>query len=408
MKERADMTATRPAPSEPVSASAAVRERLWTRDYTLTLLSLHLFFLSWAQLFDTMQLYLDGRPKWQVGWTVGGAYGAMSLLMRLYSGRLTDRMGRRPVMLAGAAVTALALAAHALTNNPLLLTPIRLLYGGGMCLYTTSAMAALADVLPVSRRGEGMGWYGVLYTLTNVYGPWLGAAVADAVGLRVFFVFVAAVAAGAGLVAAPLTDTRRAVADARPQLISRSALLPTGTFMALAMAYSVLPAFLALYTKARDFGSAGLFFFLMGLALVPARWFGGALADRLGRPAIIFPGMALAAAGMALLADAQGPAMVYAAAMVFGAGFGLGHTGLTILTVDRAAPDERGAAMATFALAWDIGTLGSFALGFVGDAVGYPALFGAAAVLPVLAAAGFQVARHREGPSTAPAPSLTA
>jgi predicted MFS family arabinose efflux permease len=80
---------------------------------------------------------------------------------------------------------------------------------------------------------------------------------------------------------------------------------------------------------------------------------------------------------------------VYLAALLFGAGFGLGHTGLTILTVDRAAPEERGAAMATFALAWDAGTIGAFALGFVGDAVGFPALFVAAGLLPLLAAGGF-------------------
>ena len=115
---------------------------------------------------------------------------------------------------------------------------------------------------------------------------------------------------------------------------------------------------------------------------------------------MIFPGLALAAAGMLLLAFAQNAAMLYLAALVFGVGFGLGHTGLTILTVDRAAPEERGAAMATFSLAWDIGTLGSFALGFVGDAIGLAELFAVAGVLPLVAAAGYQAARRREALGT--------
>jgi hypothetical protein len=54
--------------------------------------------------------------------------------------------------------------------------------------------------------------------------------------------------------------------------------------------------------------------------------------------------------------------------------------------------------MATFALAWDAGTIGAFALGFVGDAVGFPALFVAAGLLPLLAAGGF-VAAVRGRPS---------
>lgn len=377
----------------PRSAPAAA-DPLWTRAYVLTVASLHLFFLAWALLFATLPLYLEEAPKWQVGWVVSGAFGVASLLVRPLSGRVSDRWGRRPVMLAGAALTAVTLAAHALSPDPWLLTGVRLLNGAGMCLYTTAAMAQLADVLPPARRGEGMGWYGVIYTTTNVYGPGLGLASAEALGIRPFFLVAGLAAAGAAVLALPLRDAPRpqTAGTGRGPLVSRAALLPTSVFLALTVTFSVLPAFLALYVKQDGLGSAGVFFFLLGVALVPARWLGGTVADRLGRAAVIYPGLALAAVGMALLALAGSAPPLYAAALVFGAGFGLGHTGLTILTVDRARPEERGAAMATFALAWDAGTLGSFALGFVGDATGLAALFGAAAVLPLLALAGFWAA----------------
>jgi MFS family permease len=384
------------------------REPLWTRDFLLVVASLHLFFLGWSMLFATLPLYLADAPKWQVGWVVGGAYGIAAVLTRMPSGRLADRRGRKPMLLVGGLLTAATLAAHGLSANPLALTPIRLLNGMGMCLFTTAGMATLADVLPASRRGEGMGWYGVFYTATNVYGPWLGATVAGAVGLAGSFLLPASVTLGAVALATVLRDCPRPPMARPAPLLSRSALLPTRTFAALTIAYSVLPAFLALYTKQSGFGSAGLFFFLMGLALVPARWTAGALADRFGRARVIFPGLGLAAAGMLLLAAAQGAGMVYAAALVFGAGFGFGHTGLTILTMDRAGSDERGAAMATFSLAWDCGTLGAFALGFVGDAVGLAALFAASGLLPLAAAAGFELSRRRGSPAAEPAVSLPA
>jgi MFS family permease len=258
-------------------------------------------------------------------------------------------------------------------------------------------MAMLADVLPVTRRGEGMGWYGVVYTATNVYAPWLGLAVADALGLPAFFVLNGAVLLACAAVSWLVHEERRpAPAEAPPgPMLNRSAVLPTASFMSLAITYSALPAFLVLYARQRDLGNAGAFFFVLGLALVAARWFGGAAADRFGRTAVIIPGFIVTATSMALLALAPGPAAFYASAIIFGLGFGLGHTGLTILTVDRAPPAERGAAMATFAIAWDVGTLGAFALGFVADAISLQALFAVAAVLPLVSLVGFVAARRR-------------
>jgi len=379
-----------------LDAPATAREPLWTRNYILTLVSMHLFFLSWTMLFSMLPLYLEASPKWQIGWIVGGAFGVASISVRVWSGRVTDRSGRRTSMVVGAAVTGLATAAFILTDSPLGLTPIRLLYGVAACFYTTAAMALLADVLPPNRRGEGMGWYGVFYTTTNVYGPWLGLALADSLGLAASFLSGAAILLACAAVSALVTEDRRRFMPApNARLISRSALLPTFAFMPLAIAFSTLPAFLVLYARQRDLGNAGIYFFLMGLALVAARWFGGRAADRFGRTAVILPGFVLSAAGMALLALAPSAGAFYAAAILFGTGFALGHTGLTILTVDRAPPAERGAAMATFVLAWDIGTVGAFLLAFVADAVDMRALFLAAALLPVAALAGFEVARRR-------------
>jgi MFS family permease len=377
---------------------ATTREPLWTRNYVLTLVSMHLFFLSWTMLFSTLPLYLEDAKKWQVGWVVSGAFGVSSLAVRVWSGRIVDRSGRRWSLVLGAAVTGLATAGFVLTDSPLLLTPVRLLYGVAACFYTTAGMAMLADVLPQSRRGEGMGWYGVFYTTTNVYGPWLGLALAEDVSLPVSFLAGAAVLLACAAVSWFIDEDRaHFTPPGDAPLISRSALLPTGGFVTLAIAFSTLPAFLVLFARQRDLGNAGVFFFLLGLALVAARWVGGTAADRFGRPAVILPGFVLGAAGMALLALAPGPAAFYASALIFGVGFALGHTGLTILTVDRAPPLERGAAMATFVLAWDFGTLGSFLLSFVADALNLRALFLAAASLPLLALFGFEIIRRREG-----------
>ena len=379
-----------------LSLPATAREPLWTRNYVLTLVSMHLFFLSWTMLFSTLPLYLEDAKKWQVGWIVGGAFGVSSLAVRIWSGRVVDRSGRRWSLVLGAAITGLATAGFVLTDSPLLLTPVRLAYGVAACFYTTAGMAMLADVLPQSRRGEGMGWYGVFYTTPNVYGPWLGLALAENGSLPLSFLAGAAVLLACAAVSWFIDEDREHFTPpAGAALVSRSALLPTAGFVTLAIAFSTLPAFLVLFAKQRDLGNAGIFFLLLGLALVAARWCGGRAADRFGRPAVILPGFVLGAAGMALLALAPNTPAFYASALVFGVGFALGHTGLTILTVDRAPPMERGTAMATFVLAWDFGTLGSFLLSFVADAINLRALFLAAACLPLIAFVAFQLLWRR-------------
>jgi MFS family permease len=379
-------------------ASSTGREPLWTRNYILTLLSMHLFFLSWTMLFSTLPLYLENAKNWQVGWVVGGAFGFASLSVRVFTGRVVDRSGRRPSMVLGSAITGLATAAFILTASPLMLTPVRIVYAVAACFYTTAGMAMLADVLPLSRRGEGMGWYGVIYTASNVYGPWFGLALANAFGVPVSFLAGAAILLTCAGVSALIVEDRRSFAPPpNARLINRTALLPTGTFMTLAIAYSTLPAFLVLFALQRGLGNAGLFFFLNGLALVLGRGISGAAADRFGRTAIILPGLVLGALGMGMLAVAPGPGLFYAAAIVFGLGFALGHTGLTILTMDRAPAAERGAAMATFVIAWDIGTIGAFLLSFLADAIDLRALFFAAGILPLIALAGFELVRRRGG-----------
>lgn len=375
------------------------RVTLWTRDYALALLSMHLFYLGWTSLFGALPSYLGAAPKWQIGWVVGGAFGIASLVMRPWSGRLVDRDGRRRWMIRGAVLVAVGVAAHAISPDPLLLTAVRLVYGVGSALYTTAAMAMLADLLPADRRGVGMAWYGVVYTATNVYGPWLGLSVATTAGYRPFFLLVGLLLLGCAGAAVLLKEPRSALAAANrsPRWLSGAALLPTSVFLPLTLAYSALPAFLALYAVQRALGNAGAFFAVMGLVLMLSRWLGGGAADRFGRAAVIAPGCLLGAAGMGLLALAGDPLTFYLAAAVFGAGFGLGHTGLTVLTMDRAAPAERGAAMATFVLAWDVGTLGVFLLGFVADAVNLRAL------LPLGALAIYAVGlRYARAPAPVP------
>src|SRR5581483_2193338 len=154
---RRQATLVAPGAAGPTPAMET-RPALWSVAFALLLGIVHLYFLSYALYFAALPLYVDGAPHWQVGLVVGVPFIA-SMLLRLYTGRIVDRVGRRRLLLAGAAGCALATLLQAVSADVWYLSAVRVLYGVTAAFMTTAIMAALADVLPAQRRGEGMGWY---------------------------------------------------------------------------------------------------------------------------------------------------------------------------------------------------------------------------------------------------------
>jgi len=393
----ADRTQTKLAPEAATRLPAEGGTPLWTPAFALVLGVVHLFFLSNFMMVAALPLYVARAPRWQIGLVVGVPFVA-SMILRPFSGRMVDRSGRRLFLLLGAAGCAITFALQSASADVWFLTVVRLFYGAASAFITTAIMASLADVLPARRRGAGMGWYGVVYTSTNLYGPALGLWLATTFSYGVLFGFGAALNLGCIVLALMLVETGLKTRAGRPpaKLFSRSALLPMMTFLAITIPAGAVTAFLALVEKQRHAGDPGIFFILYGVTLIAGRISGGWLADHISRPAAIVPGLVITAVSMLALSAANVSWAFYSVALAYGLGFALCHTGSTILTMDRAPESERGAAMATLTAAWDIGTVfGAFVLGFLADAAGYGQVFVLVGIIPLAQAAIFMLLADR-------------
>ena len=124
-----------------------------------------------------------GAEYWQVGLIVA-SYSAMQFIFAPIWGRLSDRIGRRPVLListAGASISYLLFALAAVDLNLWLLVASRLF--AGICGANLSvASAYIADVSPPKDRSKRMGLIGMAFGLGFIIGPALGAVSADAWG----------------------------------------------------------------------------------------------------------------------------------------------------------------------------------------------------------------------------------
>lgn len=373
-------------------------ERLWGRDYILTLLTTFSFFASVFYLTTPLPEYVDeiGGEAWEVG-LVTGAFAIVPLGLRPYVGRWSDRGGRKRLIRVGLVIMALSLAPMAVSDEILALLALRIVQGIGVSMVPTSAAALIAAVVPAPRRGEGMGFFGMAAGTAQMSGPLAGAWFASQWGFGAVFVIAGATAAAALLFIHTVDEppTGEAVRAGRSgPLLPRRALFPSAIFLATTLAFTAALIFLPLLGKERDIGEVAFFFTVHGAASLIARPLGGRISDRVGRVPVVTFGLLTMTVAMLLLASAQSFGTVLAAGLFSGAGLGSTQTGLFALALDRVPYEQQGGATAVLQLAWDVaGILAGVGFGIVATVAGVPAVFWSSAVLVAAAVVVLHVGR---------------
>jgi MFS family permease len=363
----------------------------------LAILANLFFFASFQWVFATLPGYIQqigGGPT-----QIGLAYGLFTLsavASRPGIGRLIDRWGRKPILLAGAAIFTLSPLLYAQANSMGTFMIVRLFQGVGIAAFTTAYTALVADLAPPLRRGEAVGLSGVTSLLGLLFAPALGLYVQATWCYAVHFVAAAGVAAGSILLLLPIRESRLSDPDAaeRPSLwevagrqpVWLAALGSTG----LAVAYGAVLSFLPPFAAERGLGAVGAYFSAFAAAMMLAQSAAGWLSDRIGRRAVAVPGMVIVVLSTAGLAMAQTDAALLAAGAGLGLSWGLVRASLDTSVVDAVSPGARGTALGFLYTCFDVGVgAGSFGLGFVAQIRGYTAALYAAAIWGSIALAGY-------------------
>ena len=386
-------TARRPAPTRPALLTPAF--------VTVTLAALA-YFTGDGVLIPAVPRYTHG-PLGAGDVAVGLVVAAFSLsafFLRPWAGRVADRWGRRPLMLAGAGLFAASTLAYGLASSPAALAGLRLLTGAGEALFWVGALTAVADLAPAERRGEAMSLASLSLYLGIGVGPLLGELAIDRLG----FAAAWALAAGCGLVAVALAlrvpDTRPDDPEAggpppRHRLVHPAGLLPGLLLLAGITGMAGFLTFVPLYALDLGLdGSRGVLL-LFAAIVVGIRSLGARLPDRLGAARATRAAMALTAAGLAVAGAWRTPAGLGVGTAVFAVGIALLTPAVLTLAVEAVGPRERGAVLGTTSSFLDLALgLGPASLGLVAASTGRPGAFLAGAAV---AAAGLLLAWARPG-----------
>ncbi|MBN8526341.1 MAG: MFS transporter [Planctomycetes bacterium] len=346
-----------------------------------------------AQLMRPVDALFPGVDPWQraalFGGLLGAAYAALQFIAAPMWGRLSDRHGRRPILLISLSGSFLSNLIWMFSGDFAVLLLSRLL-AGAMTGNIAVANAAVADVTTAENRSRGMAAVGMAFGLGFILGPALGGQLAAIrldqalpalvpYGLNPFSTPAAFAAALAGLnllwVALSFRETlppeRRGQADNQrslnPLLIFRNDLPPKVhavnlSFFAHTLLFGGLEmtlGFLAAQELGLGFGAIGLMFAGMGLGSAAVQ---GALVrphgERIGMHRLAQAGFALHILGFILLALIPlhpSMALLVAGIAVNAVATGLVFPSLATLVSLAAPPERQGFAMGTFRSASSLG-----------------------------------------------------
>jgi MFS family permease len=348
-------------------------DTLFTRDFLLLCMSSFLFSSSMFLLFAVLPLFVVQELKGaqsQVG-LIMGAFAVSSVLSRPGSGRIVDLWSRKAGLSLGALIHCVAPALYTQVGSVPMMLGLRFFHGIGIAVYTTAGSVLAADLCPPTRRGEGMGYYGMSMNLAMTVGPALGAALVGVIGFAGLFWLSSSLALASLLLVQFVSEPHRAHGPAqigvqRPSLFSRAALFPGFIAMCMTMTFGTVVSFLPLFVRDHGLGNPGLFFTVYSIVVVASRPFAGQWSDRFGRMAVIIPGMVILAVAMTSLAYATTQWGLLGSAVLQGLGFGCVHPAIMAWVVDRSTIHDRGPALATLMGAFDLGMgLSAIGLGIV-------------------------------------------
>lgn len=379
-----------------------MQSSIYTLQFGLLCLSTFLFFASFNMVIPELPAYLERLGGGEYKGFIIGLFTLTAGLSRPFSGKLTDTIGRIPVMVFGVIICVLCGFLY-----PLLVTvggfmALRLLHGFSTGFTPTGSSAYIADIVPLNRRGEAMGIVGLCSSLGMACGPFIGSSLAQAVSLKWVFWSSSAAALLSILI---LSGMRETLEDKktfsfsllklnRKEILEPRVLAPCLVMLLTTYSFGTVLTLTPDLSDSLGIGNRGLYFLFFTLASVAVRFFAGRVSDLKGRAPVMKAGALLYVIGMCLTGFAPSPEVFLAGGIFFGFATGISSPTVFAWTVDLSREGQRGRALATMYIALEVGIgLGALCSGwiFANKTQNIPLAYGIGALL----AAGAWVYLHR-------------
>ena len=365
---------------------------LWTRNFILVSAINFQLVLTFYLLVVVIVGYAVaelGATTAQAG-LISGLFIVGTLVGRLLVGKFLERFGRKTTLIVGLTGFLLFSGLYFIPFGVSMLLFVRFMHGFMMGMASTVLGTIIAQILPASRRGEGIGYYSMSSTLGTAIGPFLAIWMMLNVGYQSIFVVSTVIAVCclvvAWLIQVPdLTKINKAietvVAMKKPNWFSQFVepnAVPISLIMLFAsICYSGVLSFINFYAKENNLVETASFFFLMyAIAILISRPFTGPLMDRKGENIIIYPAFIIMGIALILLSITHSSWILLLCAGLLGLGYGNIQSVCQTIAVKSAPLERMGFATSTFFIFLDAGLgFGPYFIGMLLDYIGYEQLY---------------------------------
>lgn len=374
------------------------KESLFDLQFTLLCLSSLLFFTSFNMIVPDMYDYIDSMGGGELKGLIIALFTVTAGISRPFSGKLTDTIGRLPVMIFGVAVCVVMGILYPLVGTVWALLLLRFFHGFSTGFKPTATSAYIADTVPAHRRGEAMGYFGLFGSIGMALGPSIGPYLTQWFGLQWMFYSSSVMALLSILVIIGMKET---LADKQPftpallkikrdEILEPRVFNPSVTLLLTSFSFGAALTLMPDLATHLGFpqGQKGIFFTVFVICSLVIRVVAGKISDRYGRVIVLKWAIIFIIAANISMALTDSQTMLIISAAIFGCAIGMNSPTIYAWTIDLSLDRARGKGIATMYIALEIGIgTGAFLAGLIysNEIVNLPYVFITSAVLASVA-----------------------
>lgn len=362
------------------------KEKLWNANYIKVMTTNFLLYFAFYLLTPLLPLYLSetfGATKDTIGIVLSG-YTVAALIVRPFCGYVVDSFSRKKVLMLCLSGFAVFFAGYIAAGTILMFAICRTLHGGPFGAVTVANSTCAIDVLPSSRRNEGIGLYGLSNNFAMAIAPSIGIYLHNMVDSYIILFWIAfVVAISAVLIAWTIRLPEKDIIRNKEKLSLDRFFLTRAWLLAINIAmfgfcWGVLSNYLAIYSKEvlSITGGTGTYFALLSMGLFSSRLQGRKALSQGKLTQNAAEGMLISLVGFTLFVAIPHPVAYYLSAILIGLGNGHLYPAFLNMFVHVARHDQRGTANSSILTGWDLGFgIGCLLGGIVAEHFGYTATF---------------------------------
>lgn len=375
-----------------------MKDRLFTPSYCCILAANFLLYFGFWLLIPLLPFYLKEEFTLKEG-IIGiilSCYTISALMVRPFSGYLLDTFARKPLYLLAYGVFTILFLGYIVGGALLAFVLLRVAHGLAFGMVTVGGNTVVVDIMPSSRRGEGLGYYGLANNIAMSVGPMTGLFLHGSLSYDKIFL-VSLCTCGIGFCLAMCVRTKPKPRIPRPAISLDRFILLRGlpaslALLLLSIPYGATTNFVAMYVESIGLQvMPGLFFVLLAAGMGVSRLFSGRFVDKGYVTECIHYGLFLVIAAFLLLSACQplmgwypasAKACFFIVPVLQGIGFGIIFPAYNSLYINLAQKNQRATATSTYLTSWDVGIgIGIMSSGIVAEHSSFAMVYFVGAIL---------------------------